>query len=70
MYGNIQSFHDLEGTRRNFLFKTMALNEGHRNIGLSIRFVDLKNSADVGMIECSGSLGFLDEALFGLLVSH
>ena len=39
-------------------FEALAFHEGHGQEGLPFSFVDFVDGADVGVIECRGSLGF------------
>ena len=51
------------GPAENALFESLAFEEFHDEIGVAVLLSDIEDGADVGMIECRGGAGLLEEAL-------
>jgi hypothetical protein len=56
--GDIERFLQRQGARSQLLLDALALDEFHGDERASLRLVDFKNGADVGVIEGRGGLRF------------
>lgn len=67
---DVESFLQLERPLGDFRLDTLAVDQRHHQERLSVGFVDFKDRADVGMIECRGRLRVAKETRSAFDVFH
>jgi len=66
--GDVESVLQLQRTGLDFLVKTFAFEEGHRDECLALELVNLVNGTDVGVVQRGGGFGFALEAFANFFV--
>ncbi len=67
LYADVRHFVGRQRVRSDPLGQTLAVDILHDDEDALVFFADLVDGADVGMVECRGGLGLIDQPLPGLI---